>query len=172
MVKKKNRNIVLIKDIKELKSEVEYKDFQYKKFFTLLCNLKPNKKKERLEVEEINNTKIKDFGLIYVFVINKKIFKIGQTINTIYDRVQSYNCGKVEHRISGSASTTNYFVLQSLLELNKKIEVYAFFPDKKNYKIFDEKGIDCFPSTKIVEKKIMKDFIKKYNKKPIGCTQK
>ena len=42
----------------------------------------------------------------------------------------------------------------------------------KNIKFINEEGIDVFPSAKIVEKKVLKDFKEKYNKLPIGCSQK
>jgi hypothetical protein len=172
MAKKKNRNIVIIKSIDELKNEVNYADFEYKPYFTHICNLVPNVDNERLDIEEIDSQKVKDFGLVYVFVIDEKIFKIGQSITPIKSRVQSYNCGKTEYRISGTNSTTNYFVLQSLLKINKKVKVYAYFPPKKEYTLFDEKGNDSFPPVKKIENKIMRDFIKKHGKKPIGSTQR
>ena len=171
MVKKKNRNIVLIKSITELKKETNYADFQYKKYFIHLCNLIPNKKAEKLEIEKVNSQNIENSGLVYVFVINKKIFKIGQTITTIAKRIQSYNCGKTEYRIAGTNSTTNYFVLQSLLNINKTINVYAFFPETPEYTIFGKKYQSSYPPTKTAEHKILEDFISKFGQKPIGCTQ-
>ena len=74
--------------------------------------------------------------------------------------------------MKGTCSTTNYFVLQSFLKLDEVINLYGYFPEKQKYKIFNEEGIDAFPSAKIVEKKILKDFKEKYNKLPIGCSQK
>ncbi len=172
MAKKKNRNILILKKIEELKEEVNYNEFEYKKYFSHICNLIPNKEKEKLELERINDEKVKDYGLVYILVIKNKIFKIGQSITSIKDRIQSYNCGKIEYRIAGTNSTTNYFVLQSLLGLNEIVNVYGYFPDKKEYEIFGEFGEDSFPPAKKVEKKIIADFIKKHNKKPIGNTQK
>lgn len=173
MARKKNRNILLIKGIQELGNEVNYTNFMYKDHFIHLCDLIPNKSEEKLDIEfyqseEQNLTK----GLIYIFVIRDKIFKIGQTIGSIGNRVSSYNCGKVEYRISGTNSTTNYFVLQSFLNLNETINVYAYFATKQRYEVFGEIGDDCFPSVKVIEKKIIKDFVDRYNKKPIGNTQR
>jgi hypothetical protein len=45
-------------------------------------------------------------------------------------------------------------------------------PPKKEYTLFDEKGNDSFPPVKKIENKIMRDFIKKHGKKPIGSTQR
>jgi hypothetical protein len=102
MSKKKNRNIVIIKSIEELEREISYQDFEYKEHFNHLCNLIPNNALEKLEIEEIGNENIRQSGLVYVFVIEGKIFKIGHTITSIKERVQSYNCGKVEYRINGT----------------------------------------------------------------------
>jgi len=172
MAKKKNRNIQLIKSIEELKDEINYKDFEYKSYFAHICNLKPNKERERLEIEIIDADKCKVGGMVYVFVIKGKIFKIGQSITPIVKRVQSYNCGKTEYRISGTNSTTNYFVLQSLLNINLPVEVYAFFPVQPEYEIFGTKYRDSWQVSKRAENVIIKGFINKHNKKPIGCTQR
>ena len=109
--------------------------------------------------------------MIYVFVINKKIFKIGHTITSISQRIQSYNCGKTEYRIAGTNSTTNYFVLQSILNLNKLVQVYAFFPKQPSYEIFGKEYQDGYPPSKRGENEVIKSFIEKHKKKPIGCTQ-
>lgn len=172
MARKKNRNIVLIKSIKELSKEVRFSEYMHKDHFTHICDIIPNKKEEKLEIKEIDHNKTKEDGLVYILVIKNKIFKIGQSITNITKRVQSYNCGKTEYRISGTNSTTNYFVLQSLLNLNERINVYAYFTKKQKYEIFGEHGEDSFPSSKVVERKVMKDFIHQYKKKPIANTQR
>ena len=72
--------------------------------------------------------------------------------------------------MKGTCSTTNYFVLQSFLKFDEVINLYGYFPEKQKYKVFNEEGIDVFPSAKIVEKKVLKDFKEKYvvkNEKPI-----
>lgn len=171
MTKTKNKNIVPIKNYKQLKNEMDYKDFSYKDDFELICTLHPNKKLEKLEIEVVNEEKCKEQGFVYVFTIKGKIFKIGQSITNIKKRIQSYNCGKVEYRINGTNSTTNYFVLQSLLNINKTIEVFAFFPPKPSYKIFNQTFTDSYPPSKKAENIIINDFKKKHKKLPIGCTQ-
>jgi len=171
MAKKKNRNIVLLKTIQDLQNEIDYTDFEYQQYFSHICNLLPNTEKEKLEIEILDQNKIILSGLVYIFVINNKIFKIGHSITPITKRVQSYNCGKVEYRINGTNSTTNYFVLQSLLKIGEKVAVYAFFPEQPEYEIFGKKYQDSFPPSKRAENEIIKDFMKKHNKKPIGCTQ-
>ncbi|MDR2708539.1 MAG: GIY-YIG nuclease family protein [Elusimicrobiota bacterium] len=171
-IRKKNRNIVLLKSVKDLKDEICYEAFEYKKHFVHLCNLIPNKELERLEIQELEKQNIKREGLVYIFVIKGYIFKIGHTIGSIKARVQSYNCGKTEYRISGTNSTTNYFVLQSLLNIGEIVNVYAFFPPQPKYELFGLKYQDSFPVSKRAENIILNDFIKNHNKKPIGCTQR
>ncbi|MDR2527156.1 MAG: hypothetical protein LBC92_04755 [Rickettsiales bacterium] len=172
MVKVKNRNIIILKDIDDLKYEVNYDDFEYKQYFSHLCNLIPNSRQEKLDIEIVNEKNIDKKGFVYAFVIEGKIFKIGQSITSIKERISSYNCGKTEYRISGTNSTTNYFVLQSLLKINKIIEVYAFFPENPKYTVFGKEYQDGLSTSKRAEREILKDFIKNHNKKPIGCSQK
>lgn len=171
MAKKKNRNIIILKNIDDLKNEIRYDEFSFKKYFSHLCNLIPNISKEKIEIEIIDIENIKKAGLVYVFVIDGYIFKIGHSITPITKRVQSYNCGKTEYRINGTNSTTNYFVLQSLLKINEIVNVYAYFPDHPKYEVFGEEYQDSFPASKRAENEILKNLIEKYNKKPIGCSQ-
>lgn len=168
----KSRNIRIIRTIKELDKEINFSQFDKKVLFSHICNLKPNKELEKLEIEVIDEDKCKTGGLVYIFVINDKIFKIGQSIDNIKKRIQSYNCGKIEYRIKGTNSTTNYFVLQSLLSINLIINVYAFFPDLPEYVLFGKKYKDSWQVSKRAENIIINEFVEKYNKKPIGCTQK
>ena len=97
-------------------------------------------------------------------VIDNKILKIGQTITDVKCRIQSYNSGKKKHRKKGTCSTTNYFILQSLLNIDKRVNLYVYFAEKKPYDIFGVKGNDCFPSAKVIEKIIINDFIDQFKK--------
>ncbi len=123
----KRKSDIILKSVDDLKDEIDYKDFEYKEYFNLLCELVPNNSLEKLEINAIDEKNMKNEGLVYVFVIQDKIFKIGHSITPITKRVQSYNCGKVEYRKNGTCSTTNYFILQSLLKINKIVQVYVFF---------------------------------------------
>lgn len=172
MAKSKNKNITPLRKLEDLANECDYADFEYKEHFCPICKLLPNADKEKLEIEMLDEAKCNEKGFVYVFVIEGKIFKIGQSITTIKDRIQSYNCGKTEYRINGTNSTTNYFVLQSLLKIGKEIIVYAFFPPKPKYELFGQSFEDSYPPSKKAENIIISDFIKKHGKKPIGCTQR
>ena len=65
MVKKKNRNIVLLKSIEDLKNEISYKEFlnekNFKNNFKILCQLIPNRQDEKL-------------GFFFVEFINKRVY--------------------------------------------------------------------------------------------------
>ena len=171
MAKNKNKNIVPIKSLKELDKEISYENFEYKEHFSLIARLVPNRDLEKLELEILDEKACKEEGFVYVFVIKDKIFKIGQSITNLKKRIQSYNCGKIEYRINGTNSTTNYFVLQSLLSINVKIEVYAYFPPKPSYEIFNHLFKDSYPPAKRAENIILKTFKENHKRLPIGCTQ-
>ena len=163
-----------LKDISDLDKEMEYKDFKRYKDFQPVCKLKPDKKSESLKiydgVEDLVNRK----GIVYVLVVNGKIFKIGQSINSIKKRIQSYNCGKKKYRKDrGTNSTTNYFVLQSLLNIGYDVEVYGFFPEQPKFKIFGKEYQESRSPSKVAENIIIKELIRDNNgNKPIGNKQK
>ena len=171
MAKSKGISVNYLKNKEQLNDEINYKDFKYKKYFELVCKLIPDVENETLIVRAINEELTNKEEIVYVFVINGKIFKVGESINSIKDRVQSYNCGKLEYRLKGTCSTTNFYVLQSLLAIGEEVEVYGYFPDLPEYTIFGEKYKSSKSASKVAENLIIRDFIEEYNKKPIGCTQ-
>lgn len=168
---KKTISISTVKSLNELENEIEYADFEFKKYFKLICYLIPNRNKEKLEIEEVDSNACRKDGIVYVFVINNRIFKIGESINSIIHRVQSYNCGKLDYRLRGTCSTTNFYVLQSLLNIDTKVEVYGYFPEQPKYTVLGKTFKNSKPPSKTAENLIIKNFEKKYGKKPIGCTQ-
>jgi hypothetical protein len=106
MAKQKNKNITPISNLDQLQNEISYQDFEYKSYFSYLCNLIPNQSLEKLEIEIIDKDKIKQDGLVYIFVIDGKIFKIGHTITSI---------------IAKPYQTFTFF------SQFKKYEIYTFF---------------------------------------------
>lgn len=167
-----NKNDSLLQSIKDLRDEISYRQFEFREHFSHLCNLQPDIENERLLVKPVNHKLFEEKGLVYVFCIDNKILKIGNTISEISKRIQSYNCGRQAFRDNGTCSTTNYFILQSLLRINKIVKVYAYFPEIKKYDIFGTIGKERFPSPKAVEKAVLHRFQIKHLKIPIGCTQK
>ena len=169
---KKTISVGTINSVEELREELDYEKFEFKEYFKHICNLIPNQAKEKLDIMVIDEKGCDRSGVVYVFVINGKIFKIGESINNIKSRIQSYNCGKLEYRLKGTCSTTNFFVLQSLLKINKTVYVYAFFPEEPEYEIFGQKFKNSRPPSKTAEALIIQNFIDKHKRKPIGCTQR
>lgn len=173
MAKKYNKNDQPLSDFKDIKQEIAYDKFSYKDNFFYLCDLKPQNKDEKLVIINTQNAnKLEQEGVVYIFVINKKIVKIGSSISSIKGRINSYNTGKRQYRMHGTNSTTNYFILQSILNINKNVKLYAYFPKQQEYEIFGEQGQSSFPPPKMVEKKILTDFKKQFHKLPIFCTQR
>jgi hypothetical protein len=167
--KKINRTDRIIIE-EELSKEEDYSNFKYKDNFSFLCDLVPDKKNEKLVIKNEDIKKINKIGVLYIFTWNNKLLKIGSSITSFKDRVQSYNCGKEEYRRkNGTCSTTNYLVLQTILRLDITVKVYAFFPGDIEIDIFGEKKNISSPA-KEYEKKILVE-LKKEGKLPIFCTQ-
>ena len=166
-----NKTDNLVTSLDELEDEINFSIYDYKDYFIHLCDLKPNKIDEKLEIINMDE-KNKDIkGLIYIFVINDKIFKIGQTTVSFPERISSYNCGRKKARDKGTCSVTNYYILQSLLALGEIVEVYAYIIPRATYEIFGEIIESSEAPSKYTERLITSDFEKKYLKKPIGSIQ-
>jgi hypothetical protein len=169
----KNKNENPLENMEELKDEISFENFSYKygKKFELICNLVPNKEKEKLEIkaesEEINKR-----CLAYIFVIEDKIFKVGHTIRSMKERIGSYNGGKGKYREKYISGETNYIILQSILNIGKKVKVHAFFLEKPKYELLGKDYQDCYPPPSRVKKIILTDFEERYGKLPIGCARK
>ena len=155
---------------KNIQTQELYNDFEYKKHFEKRFVLIQNHEQERIEVENYDEKTDRD-GCVYAFVINGRLIKIGSTTTSFKKRVQSYNCGKKAHRKKGTCSTTNFFVLQNLLNYNKKVDVYVLYPPKKTTKWEGYKIQERFPSSKSIEK-IINTRLKEHGVLPALNTQK
>lgn len=148
--------------------------FSSKNMFEKIATLSPNQGKEKLDVfGECNNEYKNKENLVYMFVIDGYIQKIGSSTTSMKKRISSYNCGKKKYRDNGTCSTTNYFCLQTFLNINKKVDVYAFYPKTETIEI------DVFGKTEkvtqLVQSKIYERFLlsrlKEKGTMPILCTQ-
>jgi hypothetical protein len=148
-----------------------YSNYDYNEYFTKLGTIIPNREAEKLEIEYADGVDTTRKGLIYILVIQDKIFKIGQTTDAFDGRLGSYNCGRQNNRDKGTCSVTNYFVLQSLLAINRPVDVYVYYPPRATYELFEQMVETSEAPSKYGERLIVEDFLKKYYKKPIGCTQ-
>lgn len=158
------------KPISNVDGSFSLEEFDFVDRFVKISTLKPLISKEKIEADIIYDKRYSSRrGIVYVFVIDGKVVKIGSSTTSMKARIQSYNCGKQAYRDSGTCSTTNYFVLQSFLKINKPIDVYGFFPESIVVDVF---GVDEEVSIppKIYEKNILKH-LKEEDKLPVLCTQ-
>jgi len=164
-----NKNDVPLKKISEA-NLIYFKNFEHRSYFKKIFSLKPNRDNEKLEIVNVlNDSYINKKGLVYCFVVEEIIFKIGSSTTNMKGRIQSYNCGKQSYRNSGTCSTTNYFVLQTFLNINKVIDVYAYFPEVIEFDVFGKKEKSSLPA-KYYEKAILTN-MKNEGVFPSLCTQ-
>ncbi|MFP6090741.1 hypothetical protein ACLF9X_05145 [Helicobacter pylori] len=65
----KRKSDIILKSVDDLKDEIDYKDFEYKEYFNLLCELVPNNSLEKLEINAIDEKNMKNEGLVRVLMI-------------------------------------------------------------------------------------------------------
>ena len=169
--RKSNKADIPLKSVDALANEVAWETYNYKGKFKYLCKIVADCENEKLLIKNAVDESMTR-SCVYVMVINGKIFKIGVALRGVKSRVGSYNCGKTTNRMRGTASTTNYWVLQSFINLATDVHVYAYFVPTKRCKIFGEMIEEPFPSAKSVEGVLLKKFIAQYKQKPIGNTQR
>lgn len=167
----KNKTEQIVESVANLEKEVNFSTYDYRDNFVKLCDLHPNKDREQLEIINMNKDLENSKGLIYIMVINDKIFKIGQTTVTFKERLSSYNCGSNKARKKGTCSVTNHYILQSFLAMNVDVEVYIYVLPEATYEYFGEVVHSSEAPSKYTERRISAEFEKKYYKKPIGCIQ-
>ena len=174
---KYNKSDNLLGSVDEIGDMFMWDEFEYRNYFRLVCVLKPTiinvNRRELVITGEVIPEDMKR-ACVYVMVVKGRIFKIGQTADSVKGRIQSYNCGQQKYRNAGTASVTNYWVLQSLCNIGENVEMYCLFPEEKEYECFEVKGTVAFPPAKIIERIIIDKVKKEYKGvfyKPIGCTQ-
>lgn len=164
-------NIEGIFTIKDVESWPLWKDYTLKDYFVSLGTIYPNKDKEMLDWEAIEEMLDQHEGLDYGFVIEEHLYKIGKTDTTMKDRLQSYNCGKKDFRKNGTCSVTNFKVLQTLLNIGKPVTVYALLAPKATLTIFGKTyEINTSPS-KFIEGILIEQAKKDFGDKLPGCFQ-
>ena len=113
-------------------------------------------------------------ALVYSFVVDGYLQKIGKSSVTFAERLQSYDCGKDKYRKDGTCSTTNWFVRSSLkmwYEAGHIIEVFAYHTQptlvESNFGEFRE----AYSDPKELEKTILEG-LKEDGRFPVLCTQR
>lgn len=147
-MKKSNYNILtsVPMDAPQLSS------YNLRSYFTKIGELVPNQEQEKLEfcgdIDKFSNIE----GVVYLFVVDGKILKLGKTDTSMKKRIQSYNCGKRQYRENGTCSTTNYKVLQSFLSIGKNVELYCYFVPPITINLFGEEITITTSPSKCIEK--------------------
>lgn len=167
-MKNKNDRPLLLDDIDANKNRLD--TFKYFNKFAKVGYLTPNNDKEKVELGYYSDTYKTRRGLVYLFVLDGIILKVGSTTASMKDRIQSYNCGKKAYRDNGTCSTTNYFVLQSFLNMGKVVDVYAYYPEPIEVDVFGEKTESVSNPPKPYENHIL-TYLKENGEMPILCTQ-
>ena len=165
-----NKNDTLL-EINSFQDTMKLADFKYVDSFRKIGVVHPLIDREKLGIEYINEEFNKMDGLVYFFVLDGVLLKVGSTITSMTKRVQSYNCGKSTYRKKGTCSTTNYFVLQNFLYWNKEIDVFAYFPEKVEHTLIDG-SVVLVTAAKQNEKVILRHLKNEYGVLPVLCTQK
>jgi hypothetical protein len=163
-----NKNDMIL-NAQDIENQMPLSTFKYRKHFSFLCNIVPDIANEKLNITNPTSL-INKKGVLYLFVIDGKLIKVGSSTVSFKDRLASYNCGKKSYRENGTCSTTNYLVLQSFLSINKIVEVYAFFPEEIAIDVWGESEIVSLPAKRF-EKRVLTE-LKEDECLPIMCTQK
>lgn len=145
-------------------TNLKQNDVPYSDYFCHIGNIHPDVKEEKL-LFELNSGLRDEPGLVYLLLLKDKVVKIGCTTVTMKKRIQSYNCGKKIYRDRGTCSTTNYFVLQSLLSNNETIQVFGYYPPRQTVNVFSTELIST-ANPKLYEKAIL-TILKEEKKMPI-----
>lgn len=164
----------------DLSNELDWHNFSIKtpsgqtltcKDFALVAVGNPNNTKEKWDMDVKDDRYKNQEDLIYALVINGKLFKIGKSISTMKERIQSYHCGKNAYRQKANAtnSATNWFVLQTVLAINYPVYIYVLFIPKTEGKFMGWTYHNRV--SKEIEKILIDAFQKQYGFKPIGNKQ-
>lgn len=149
----------------------QFSTYNLKPYFSYVGKIIPNKEKERLDfvgdTKKYNNIE----GVVYLFVVEDRILKLGKTDTSMKKRIQSYNCGKKQYRENGTCSTTNYKVLQSFLAINKSVSLYCYFVPPITIDLFGEKVAITTSPSKCIEKAFQKKTQDQFGDKLSLCIQ-
>lgn len=166
--------------LEQLKDQLDWNKFSIKtpngqkltsKDFSLIAIGNPNIAKEKWDME-IKDQRYKNTeDLVYALVIGGKLLKIGKSITTMKKRIESYHCGKNAYREKANAtnSATNWFILQSVLSINKPVYVYALYTPRSDGEFMGWTYHNRI--SKEIEGKIITAFYEQYGFKPIGNKQ-
>lgn len=161
----------IFSDISVIKEWPLWENFNMKNWFTHIGKMYPNREKEEiLWVTDTDQSDIEE-GLVYFFVIDGHIYKCGKTDSLMRERIQSYNCGKQSNRSSGTCSVTNFKVLQTLLNFNCEVDVYAYIAPYIEVNCYGKTFMTKNSPAKAIEKETNQLLIEQFGELPPGCFQ-
>ena len=139
----------ILKSRDEIDPKVPFEDWDYKSYFSHVCDLMPDLVGEKLEPKNIRGNKYNESGVVYVFVVSGWIVYIEHTTRK---RIGNYNGGNTK----GSGGT-NKRILESMLYINKTVNVYMF-TEKPCYCVLGESHQDGRAPARTAEKVVLKKF--------------
>lgn len=148
-----------------------FNEYKLKPYFEKIATLIPNNETESLKVKESTTKYDSIEGIVYCFVVDGKILKLGKTDTTMKKRVQSYNCGKRAYRERGTCSVTNYAVLQSFLAIGSPIEIWGYAVPPAHFTLFGEEIVTSTSPSKYTEKTFQKITQQQFGEKLLLCIQ-
>lgn len=159
-----------IRSVAELDQEVEWDAYEHKREFEFMCDVIGDRYEERLVVGRADEALMKK-SCVYIMEVEGKVLKIGTALRGIKGRIGSYNTGKVKYRARGTNSGANYWMLHSIINLAVPVRFHGYFPPLRRCLVFGTKVKEPFPSAKTVEGVLIKLFVERYGRKPIGNMQ-
>ena len=165
------KNIEGVFTEKDIESWPLWENYSLKEYFVPLGTIYPDKDKEKLNWEAVEEMLNKYEGLDYSFVIEGHFYKLGKTDTTMQDRLTSYNCGTENFRKDGTCSVTNFKVLQTLLNINKPVTVFALLAPKAILTVFGKTYEISVSPSKFIEGILIDQAKKDFGDKLPGCFQ-
>ena len=164
----------ILGDASEIEPKIMAEDIPWFEKFTLAGYIVPNKANERIDIETLDYNLFNTRGVVYLIVVDGILFKIGQTSNTMAERVKSYNCGKMAYRDSGTCSTSNFFLLQNMLSIGETAECAIYLWEAPNTEYSTMLGGTQYgyaDAAKATEKELILDVKDTYGEMPYGNVQ-
>jgi len=141
-------------------NDILYNSFSLKRYFIHVCDLMPNKEKKKLSITIIDEENYRIKNLVYIFVIDGTIYKVGETKRSIRERINNYNSGN-----SKKSGSTNQEILNDFIKKNKEVNVFIYSIPENS--IFGEKYYFTY-SSKVVELLTIARILNDFKKLPVG----
>lgn len=158
-------------DLNEIEEWPDFSSYRLGKEMIFAGQLIPDGENERLVWKPNEHFDNSYEGVLYAFVVNGKLYKIGKTDTSFAERVASYNCGKRAYRKNGTCSVTNYSILQTLLNFNIPVDVYCYLVPKATLRAFGTEIEIVTSPAKYIEGLFLKTAKDDFGNRLPGCIQ-